>query len=91
MLYENTLISRTLNTLLGTVIFVLIVAAGTYYLQSSLILVQQYDSYIHWAVVLLGLPIIAGIINRLVHISSPLFSSLFGALAAAALLYPQYQ
>ncbi|MBD3610762.1 MAG: hypothetical protein HUJ30_09455 [Gammaproteobacteria bacterium] len=91
MLYEDTLFSRFLNTLLGTIIFVLIVAGGTYYLQNSLILVKQYDAYTHWAVVLLALPILAGIISRFANITSPLFSSLFGAFAAAALLYPQYQ
>lgn len=91
MIYEDSLVSRALNIIIGSLVFFVFVAGLTYYLQSSLILVKQYDAYTHWAVVLMGLPILAGVIQRLLRITYPMFTTLAGAIGAAAILYPQYQ
>lgn len=90
MIYQDTLLSRALNLLAGTLVFFIIVAGATYYLQSSLLLVKHYGPYIHWAVVLLALPIIAGIAQRLLNITYPIFTTLAGAIVSAAVLYPYY-
>ncbi|MBD3669681.1 MAG: hypothetical protein HUJ29_02825 [Gammaproteobacteria bacterium] len=91
MIYEDSLLSRAMNLILGALIFFVIVTGLTYYLQSSLILFKQYDAYTHWAVVLLAVPVIGGLVQRLLRITYPILSTLAGALASAALLYPQYQ
>lgn len=79
------------DTVAGTVIFITIVTGGTYFLQNSMILVKKYGSYTHWAVVLLAVPALTGVVLRLKQVSSPLFSCLLGALASAAILYPLYK
>lgn len=91
MIYEDSLVSRALNIIVGSLIFFAIVTGLTYYLQSSLILVKQYDAYTHWAVVLLGLPILGGVVQRLARITYPVFTTLVGAIGAASVLYPLYQ
>lgn len=79
------------NTLLGTVIFVTIVAGGTYYLQSSLVLVKHYNSYTHWEVILFVLPVMAGITQRISKIRFPFISIFGGTLISTLILYPQYK
>lgn len=79
------------HTLIGCVIFITIVAGGTYYLQSSLLLVKQYGPYTHWAAVLVALPIIAGLVHRFTSIRYPLTNVICGSLISAAILYPQYK
>lgn len=91
MIYEDSLISRALNIIIGSLVFFVFVAGLTYYLQSSLTLVKQYDAYTHWAVVLLGVPVVAGLIQRLLRITYPMLTTLIGAIGAATILYPQYQ
>lgn len=91
MIYEDSLVSRALNIIIGSLVFFVFVAGLTYYLQSSLVLVKQYDAYTHWAVVLMGLPVLAGLIQRLLRITYPMFTTLVGAIGAATVLYPQYQ
>lgn len=90
MLKNETLSSLILDTLIGAVIFFAIVSGGTYYIQSSLIVFKAYGAYNHWAVVLIGVPVLAGLAVRQARIAYPLFSTLLGALASAALLYPLY-
>lgn len=79
------------NTLIGAVIFVTLVAGGTYYLQSSLLLVKHYNAYTHWAAILFALPVMAGIAHRIAKINYPLVNVLCGTLISAAILYPQYK
>lgn len=79
------------NTLRGALMFIVVVAGSTYYLQSSLTLFKKYGSYTHWSVVLVAVPLLAGLLMRLARISFPLISALLGAVASAALLYPQYK
>jgi len=90
MIYKNTRFSKTLNVLVGALVFALGTSAGTFYLQDSLILFIQFNSYVHWAAVLIGLPILMGLIQRLIKIVYPLFSTLIGTLIGAAVLYPLY-
>lgn len=75
----------------GIVIFVTIVAGGTYYLQSSLLLVKHYDPHTHWAAILLALPMLAGIMHRATRTYYPFISVVCGTLASTAILYPQYK
>lgn len=85
------MISLVRHTLVGTVMFVTFVAGGTYYLQSSLMLVKSYGPYIHWIAILFALPLFAGISHRLARIRYPLINALSGTLISAAILYPQYK
>lgn len=90
MLKNETTSSLILDTLIGAAIFFAIITAATYYLQSSLIVFKAYGAYNHWAVVLIGIPVLAGLGVRQARIAYPLFSTILGALASAALLYPLY-
>lgn len=90
MIYKNTRFSKTLNVLVGALVFALGTSAGTFYLQDTLFVFIQFNSYAHWAVVLIGLPILMGLIQRLIKIVYPLFSTLLGTLISAAVLYPLY-
>lgn len=88
---KQQLMRRILEASRGALIFFLVVAGATYYLQSSLILFKKYGAYTHWATLLVAIPIIAGLLLRLVHVCYPLICTIIGALASAALLYPQYK
>lgn len=88
---KDTLTSLALNTLRGVLIFITVVAGGTYYLQSSLIVFKKYGSYTHWTIVLVAVPLVAGLLMRLNRVYYPLICSLLGAAASAAILYPQYK
>ncbi|WP_455223389.1 hypothetical protein [Kaarinaea lacus] len=83
--------SFTRSIVNGIVIFVTIVAGGTYYLQSSLILVKNYNPHTHWAAILLALPVIAGVAHRITKIRYPFTNVLLGTLTSALILYPQYK
>lgn len=90
MIYENTDQSRRLNTIAGSAAFFLIVAGGTYFFQSTLVLVRLVNPYFHWAVLLMALPILAGLSQRYLKIVYPLSTVTFGTLASVVMLYPQY-
>ncbi len=79
------------DTVAGGVIFITIITGGTYFLQNTMILVKKHGPYIHWAVVLLALPAIAGFLLRLKRVSSPLLCCMLGALVSTAILYPFYK
>jgi hypothetical protein len=85
------MISLVRHTVVGTVIFVTWVAGGTYYLQSSLLLVKTYGPYMHWIAILFALPVIAGLAHRIAGIRYPFTNVLTGTLISAAILYPQYK
>lgn len=90
MIYENTDQSRRLNTAAGSAVFFLIVAGGTYLFQSTLVLVKLVNPYFHWAVLLMALPVFAGLSQRYMKIVYPLSTVTFGTLASVVMLYPQY-
>jgi len=91
MFDNDSLPYRILDGVVGALVFIIVVAGGTYFLQSSLIIFKQYGAHSHWAAVLIALPLIAGIIMRLAKASYPLIGAIVGAVASAAILYPQYQ
>ena len=91
MANKDTLTTRMLSALRGTLIFITVVAGTTYYLQSSLAVFKKYGSYTHWTVVLVAVPLIAGLLMRLARSYYPLLNSMVGAIASAAILYPQYK
>lgn len=86
-----TLSDQILNTFRGTLLFVAVIAGTTYYLQSSLILFKKYGSHSHWTVVLIAMPLLAGLLLRLARVYYPLICSITGSLVSAAILYPQYK
>lgn len=90
MLSDNTLTSRILDTVIGSLIFLIIIAGSTYYLQSSLIIFKYYDAYSHWAVVLIAVPLAAGVTLRQAKLIYPFTSTVAGAVTSAAVLYPFY-
>lgn len=91
MLKNDTYTAYLLDTLIGAAIFFLVVAGGTYYLQSSLLLFKKYGAHTHWMVILIAIPVVAGLLMRVARIIYPLISALLGAAASAALLYPLYK
>lgn len=88
---KETFSTLMLDTLRGALMFSVVVAGSTYYLQSSLTLFKKYGSYTHWSVVLVAVPLIAGLLMRLTRIRYPLISALLGASASAAILYTPYK
>lgn len=90
MLSDATLTSRILDTVIGSLIFLIIIAGTTYYLQSTLIIFKHYDAYTHWAVVLIAVPLAAGIALRQARLIYPFISTTIGAVVSAAVLYPFY-
>ena len=91
MAKKSTLADRLLDTLRGVLMFIAVVAGSTYYLQSSLLVFKKYGSHTHWTIVLVAVPLIAGLLLRLTRAYHPLVCSLLGAVTSAALLYPQYK
>lgn len=91
MLSDETLTSRILDTVAGSFLFLVIVAGLTYYIQSSLIIFKSYDAYTHWTVVLIAVPLIAGLALRFSRLIYPLFTTIIGALASGLVLYPLYK
>lgn len=91
MLNNDTYTSYILDTLIGAALFFIVVAGGTYYLQSSLLLFKQYGAHTHWTVILIALPVIAGVLMRASRIIYPLISAILGAATTALVLYPLYR
>lgn len=91
MLQNDTLTAYLLDTLLGALLFFAIVSGTTYYLQSSLVIYKQYGAHAHWMTLLIAVPVVAGLLMRLMRIIYPLISAILGAAASAALLYPLYK
>ena len=59
---------KVVRFLLGTIFFFALIIGGTYYLQSSLIVLQNFGLYAHWAAILFVLPIISGWLRKLVKL-----------------------
>lgn len=75
---------------LGLLVYLLIVAGGTYLLQDTLILHKSFDSNTHWAGVLIGLPLIAGLTLKFMKVPASLVIIILGALLSAGIIYPFY-
>ena len=76
--------------LAGTFVFFSSVCLGTYFLQSSLILLQNFGLYAHWAAILIVLPAIAGLIQHLLNTPARIIVALLGALISTLVLFPFY-
>ena len=76
--------------LAGTFVFFSSVCLGTYFLQSSLILLQNFGLYAHWAAILIVLPAIAGLIQHLLNTPARIIVALLGALISTIVLFPYY-
>lgn len=90
MIHQDNIFSKAINLILGIALFVLIVAGSTFYLQDSLLVYKQFDAHTHWAVILMGLPIVVGLLKRWLKINYPIITTLFGALISAYILHPYY-
>ena len=75
---------------MGTILFFALIIGGTYYLQSSLIVLQNFGLYAHWAAILFVLPIISGLVQQIVQAPARLIVALLGALISTLILYPIY-
>ena len=76
--------------LAGTFVFFSSVCLGTYFLQSSLIILQNFGLYAHWAAILIVLPAIAGLIQHLLNTPARIIVALLGALISTLVLFPFY-
>lgn len=81
---------KVIRFLLGTILFFALIIGGTYYLQSSLIVLQNFGLYAHWAAILFVLPIISGLVQQIVQAPARLIVALLGALISTLFLYPIY-
>ncbi len=79
-----------LRLALGVVLFVVIVAGGTALLQQSLFVWYRGGAYAHWAVILIALPLLAGLAQRLLRVPMGPLVSVIGAVVSVVLLYPLY-
>ena len=74
----------------GLILFTALISGGTYYLQSSLILLKAFGLFAHWLTILILLPVISGLIQHLIAPPARLLVPIFGALVSSIILYPLY-
>jgi len=74
----------------GIIVFTALVSGGTYYLQSSLMVLQLMGLYAHWAFILILLPAFSGLVQHLIDSPARLIVALLGSLASTTILYPIY-
>ena len=81
---------KVIRFFFGIIVFTAIVSVGTYYLQSSLLVLQYLGLYAHWAFILILLPALSGLIQHLIASPARLVVAVLGSLASSAILYPIY-
>ena len=74
----------------GVILFTTFITAGTYYLQSSLILLKAFGLFAHWVSILILLPVLSGLFQHLIAPPARLLVPLIGALISSTILYPLY-
>jgi len=74
----------------GIILFTTFISVGTYYLQSSLILLKAFGLFAHWVTILILLPVISGLIQHLIAPPARLLVPVIGALVSSIILYPIY-
>ena len=74
----------------GIILFTTLISGGTYYLQSSLILLKAFGLFAHWVTILILLPVISGLIQHLIAPPARLLVPVIGALVSTIILYPIY-
>ena len=74
----------------GITLFSAFISGGTYYLQSSLILLKAFGLFAHWVTILILLPVLSGLFQHLIAPPARLLVPLIGALISSTILYPLY-
>ena len=74
----------------GIILFSAFISGGTYYLQSSLILLKNFGLFAHWVTILILLPVLSGLFQHLIAPPARLLVPLIGALISSTILYPLY-
>jgi hypothetical protein len=81
---------KIIRFIFGIIVFSALVSGGTYYLQSSLFILQVMGLYAHWAVILILLPAFSGLVQHLIVPPARLLVAMMGSLASSTILYPLY-
>ena len=81
---------KVIRFFFGIIVFTALVSGGTYYLQSSLVVLQLLGLYGHWAFILILLPALSGLAQHLITSPARLIVAVLGSLATSAILYPIY-
>ena len=81
---------KIIRFLFGIIVFTALVSGGTYYLQSSLMVLQHMGLYAHWAFILILLPALSGLAQHLIDSPARLIVAVLGSLASTTILYPIY-
>ena len=74
----------------GIILFSASISGGTYYLQSSLILLKAFGLFAHWVSILILLPVLSGLFQHLIAPPARLLVPLIGSLISSTILYPLY-
>ena len=74
----------------GIILFSTFISGGTYYLQSSLILLKSFGLFAHWVTILILLPVLSGLFQHLIAPPVRLLVPIIGALISSIILYPIY-
>ena len=74
----------------GITLFTAFISSGTYYLQSSLILLKAFGLFAHWVTILILLPVLSGLFQHLIAPPARLLVPIIGALISSTILYPLY-
>ena len=72
----------------GIILFSTFISGGTYYLQSSLILLKSFGLFAHWLTILILLPVLSGLFQHLIAPPARLLVPLIGAMLSSIILYP---
>ena len=81
---------KIIRFIFGIIVFSALISGGTYYLQSSLILLKAFGLFAHWAAILILLPVLSGLVQHLIAPPARLLVPILGALASSIILYPLY-
>ena len=81
---------KYIRFIFGIIVFSALISGGTYYLQSSLILLKAFGLFAHWAAILILLPVLSGLVQHLIAPPARLLVPILGALASSIILYPIY-
>jgi len=81
---------KYIRFIFGIIVFSALISGGTYYLQSSLILLKAFGLFAHWAAILILLPVLSGLVQHLIVPPARLLVPILGALASSIILYPLY-
>ena len=81
---------KIIRFIFGIIVFVALISGGTYYLQSSLILLKSFGLFAHWVTILILLPVLSGLLQHLIAPPVRLLVPILGALVSSTILYPLY-